>query len=181
MPAMSIDDSEFDEFADIVQVERSVRPLFIVGSSRIDRILFEILSTHLLPKAAKASDDDELLEGEKCPFSVRIKMCARLGLIDQTLYRDLEQLRKIRNKCAHLVEFSHTESPASELLSDLRRNVAARTSFALVRKRYFGGSPLNAVEEYQCVLLTLCALLQAVKSATTKTVGNNATLKISAR
>jgi hypothetical protein len=174
-------DSEFDEFADIVQVERGVRPLFIVGSSQVDRLLFEILSTHLLPKTSKSKEEDELLEGEKCPFSVRIKMCARLGLIDQTLHKDLERLRKIRNKCAHLVEFSHTESPTKDLLSDLRRSVETRESFDLVRKRYFAGSTQNAIEEYQCVLLTLCALLQAVKNATTKTMGNNATLRISAR
>lgn len=172
---------EFDEFAEIIQVERGVRPLFIVGSSRIDRLLFEILSSYLLPKAAKNNDDDELLEGEKCPFSVRIKMCFRLGLIDQTLYKDLERLRKIRNKCAHVVEFSHTESPAKDLLSDLRRNVAARDSYALVKRRYFGGSQLNAVEEYQCILITLCALLQAVKSATITTTGNDKTLSISGR
>jgi hypothetical protein len=173
--------SEFDDFADILQIERDARPLFIVGSSRLDQLLFEILSAYLLPKVSKGNDDDELLEGEKCPFSVRIKMCGRLGLIDQTLYKDLERIRKIRNKCAHVVEFNHTESPAKELLSDLRRSVAARESFVLVRKRFFGDSTPNIVEDYQCVLLTLCVLLEAVRNAITQTTGNNTTLKISAR
>jgi len=173
--------TEFDDFADILQIERDVRPLFIVGSSRVDQLLFEILSAYLLPKASKGKDDDELLEGEKCPFSVRIKMCGRLGLIDQTLYKDLERLRKIRNKCAHVVEFSHNESPAKELLSDLRRSVGARGSFLLVRKRFFGDSTPNIVEDYQCVLLTLCVLLEAVRNGITRTTGNSTILKISAR
>ncbi|HTR45577.1 MAG TPA: hypothetical protein VMH06_07690, partial [Thermodesulfovibrionales bacterium] len=53
----------FDAFAEDLLEERSARPMIIVGASKVDNLLFEILNNHLLPKLAKANDHDQLLEG----------------------------------------------------------------------------------------------------------------------
>ena len=173
--------NHFDDFADALRVERGMRPLFIVGASRIDDLLLEILRTYHLPKLSAGKNEDELLEGEKCTFSTRIKMCRRLGLIDQTLYQTLERLRAIRNKCAHAVAFDHVASPLREHFSELRKSLANRSSYRLTKKRYFDDEFASPIEEWQCVLLTVCVLLEAVRANIVPTKGNARTLKISAR
>jgi hypothetical protein len=173
--------NEFDDFAEVLRVERGVRPLFIVGASKIDHLLLEILRTYHLPKLSAGKSEDELLEGDKCTFSTRIKMCRRLGLIDESLYLSLERLRTIRNKCAHTVEFDHAVSPLREHFSEFRRSLSGRASYSLTKKRYFDDDFANPIEEMQCLLLTICVLLEAVRANTVPTKGNAKTLKISAR
>ena len=114
----------FDAFAEDLLAERSVRPLLIVGASKADDLLLEMLRAFLLPKIAKAKQADELLEGETPlgAFGARIKVCRRLGLIDDTLYRALERLRTLRNLSAHSVSFNDAKSPVRDHLSELRDN-----------------------------------------------------------
>src|SRR6266446_4704113 len=99
----------FDIFADDLLAERSARPLVIIGASKVDHLLSEMLRTFLLPKCAKAKNQDELLDGDAplATFSARIKLCRRLGLIDETLYLALERLRALRNFSAHSISFNY--------------------------------------------------------------------------
>jgi hypothetical protein len=173
--------NDFDDFADALRVERGMRPLFIVGASRVDYLLLEILRVYHLPKLSAGNNEDELLEGDKCTFSTRIKMCRRLGLINETLYVSLERLRTIRNKCAHAVAFDHGVSPLREHFSDFRTSLVNRGSYRLTKKRYFDDEFASPIEEWQCLLLTICVLLEAVRAKTVPTKGNARTLKISAR
>ncbi|MGC9224730.1 MAG: hypothetical protein ACP5E2_12435 [Terracidiphilus sp.] len=86
----------FDEFAEDLLTERTARPLVIIGASKVDAMLLEVLRGFLLPKTSGPKDGDELLERDPGPlgtFSSRIKMCRRLGLIDPTLHLALEKLR----------------------------------------------------------------------------------------
>jgi hypothetical protein len=174
----------FDSFADDLRAERSVRPLIIVGASKIDHLLLEMLRAHFLPKIAKPKEQDELLEGDHTPlavFSARIKMCLRLGLIDQTLYRALERLRALRNLSAHSLSFDDTKSPVREHLAELRRYVSSRVSYRLTGKRYFDGEPLHGLEEWQCLLLTLCVLLEVIREKIGRTSDNRVALSIAAK
>jgi hypothetical protein len=173
----------FDSFADDLLTERSVRPLVIVGASKVDHLLFEILLAFLMPKVAKAKEQDELLEGDTplAPLSARIKMCRRLGLIDKTLYLALERLRTIRNLSAHSISFDHAKSPVREHLAELRKQVASRRSYKLTRKRYFDTAILEPVEDLQCQLLTLCVLLEAIREKVGPTPGNKNAMAIAAR
>lgn len=43
----------FDSFAEDLLAERGVRPLLIVGASKVDHLLLEILRSYFLPKIAK--------------------------------------------------------------------------------------------------------------------------------
>jgi hypothetical protein len=173
----------FDAFAEDLLGERTARPLIIIGASKVDNLLLEILNLYLLPKRAKAKDHDELLEGDRplATFSARIKTCYRLGLIDETLYIALEQLRTLRNPSAHSIAFDIMKSPTREHLTELRKRIANRHSFRLTKERYFDHASFNKIEELQCLLLTLCVLLEAIREKTTTTGGNRIALNIAAR
>jgi hypothetical protein len=173
----------FDAFAEDLLAERSVRPLIIIGASKIETLLFEMLNTFLLPKRVRPREQDELLEGDTplATFSARIKVCHRLGLVDETLCATLELLRKIRNLCAHSVLFDHTKSPAREQLAEFKRRVEGRDSYQLTKGRYFDKADLEGIEELQCLLLTICVLLEAIQQKMKRTSGHKKALGISAR
>jgi hypothetical protein len=173
----------FDSFADDLLGERNARPLIIVGASKVDSLLFQILNVYLLPKRTKTKEQDELLEGDKplATFSARIKICYRLGLIDETLCFALEKLRALRNPSAHSIGFDIANSPTREHLSELQKSVAKRHSFRLTKERYFDNDPLSRIEELQCVLLTLCVLLEAIREKIQTTSGSTAALSIAGR
>jgi hypothetical protein len=173
----------FDEFAEDLLTERAVRPLVIVGASRVDLLLLEALRSYLLPKTSKPKEKDELLERDTGPlatFSSRIKICRRLGLIDETLFVTLEKLRSLRNASAHSVAFAEAESPIREYFAEFKKTVDGRKSYKLVRKRYFEDGKLDKIEEWQCLLLTVCVLLEAVRERVRQTSGNKVTMRISA-
>jgi hypothetical protein len=179
----SKDSDLFDAFAEDLLAERGARPLIIVGTSKIDQLLFEMLRGFLLPKITKTREQDELLEGDNPlgAFSARIKLCRRLGLIDETLYVTLEQLRRIRNLSAHEISFDHAKPPVRDRLAEFKRLVVGRGSYNLTRDRYFDTTELQPIEELQCLLLTLCVLLEATREKVRPTTGNKRALSISAR
>ena len=174
----------FDEFAQDLQAERSARSLVIVGASRIDYLLLEMLRGFLLPKFTKGKNQDELLEGDHSPlgtFSARIKMCRRLGLIDETLYLALDKLRIIRNSSAHSILFDATKSPVREHYGDFRKRIASRHSYQLTKARFFDSGNLLPIEEFQCLLLTLCFLLEAIRMVIKCTSGIKDALRIAVK
>jgi len=178
-----ISEGLFDAFAEDLVAERSARPLVIIGASRIDDLLAEVLRVFLLPKRAKEKEQDELLEGDTplSTFSARTKICLRLGLIDETLYLAIDRLRILRNFSAHSVSFDHSKSPVCDLLAELRKHIANRRSYQWTKERYFDGAPLEPIEELQCLLLTLCVLLEAVREKVKPTSGNKRALCVAAR
>ena len=173
----------FDLFADDLMAERNVRPLIIIGASKVDHLLLRILQAFLLPKLAKANDQDELLEGDTplASFSARIKLCRRIGLIDETLCTALERLRILRNLSAHSVSFDHSKSPVREHVAELRRHIAGRRSYQWTKVAYFADEPLQPIEEMQCLVLTLCVLLEVIREKVRPTSGNKRALAISTK
>jgi len=171
---------QFDTFAEDLLEERASRPLIIIGASKVDDLLLQILTQHFLPKRAKPKDQDELLEGDRplATFSARIKLTYRLGLIDDTLFIALEQLRNLRNQSAHSVAFDIVKSPAREYLTALRKSIIYRQSYYLTRDRYFNDAHLTRIEEVQCLLLTLCVLLEAIRIKMSRTRGSKQSIKI---
>jgi DNA-binding MltR family transcriptional regulator len=172
-----------DSFAEDLQAEPNARSIVIVGASRIDNSLLEILRTFLLPKKSTAKNSDELLEGDNPlgTFSSRIKMCYRLGLVDETLYSVLDEIRRVRNLCAHEVAFDGTKSPARDHLGLLKSQLCERRSYKLTQKRYFGTDALSAMNEWQCLILTVCTLLEATRQTVDQVAVNQKSLKITAR
>lgn len=175
--------SAFDDFADEFLAERSPRLMVIVGASKVDSLLHDTLAAYLLPKRAKSNEQDELLEGDRPlgTFSSRIKMCYRLAIVDDSLYLVLETLRSIRNVSAHSIAFDAGKSPIREHISELRRRVEPRSSYKWTRERYFANPTLSKTEELQCLLLTICVLLEGIRKKTTPARANKATMAISKR
>ncbi len=127
----------FDAFAEDLRAERSARPLVIIGASRIDDLLGEMLRRFLLPKTAKV---DDLLDGDTpwANFSARIKVCRRLGFIDESLYLAIDQLRKLRNLCAHSISFDYSRSGPHFLPNGLEQD-AKRKRLGLGQEGRFQG------------------------------------------
>lgn len=178
---MSISD-QFDAFAEDLLKESVPRPIIIIGASKVDDLLFQILNKHFLPKKAKLKDQDELLEGDRplATFSSRIKLIYRLGLIDDTLRVALEKLRRLRNPSAHSVAFDISRSPLREHFKELQKNIKQRKSFRLTKDRFFNNTQFTNIEELQCLLLTLCVLLEAILRKTSKIQGKKQLLRIAA-
>jgi hypothetical protein len=75
--------------------------------AQTDTQLRSLCEAFLFKKSAKEKDDEELLDGDNpiSTFSSRIKICKRLGLIDQALDDALNTLRSISNQSAHWISF----------------------------------------------------------------------------
>jgi DNA-binding MltR family transcriptional regulator len=173
---MNID--QFDLFVEDFLGEKLPRPIIIVGASKIDDLLYGVLSKLFLdPHDPKK---DELLKGDNplTTFSSRIKICYRLGLIDISLFRVLEKVRALRNLCAHSVEFDIKKSPVREHYNDLKRYISHRNSYTLTKSRFFNDNFSDA-KELQCLFVTICVILESIHSTIEKAKGNIATLKIS--
>jgi hypothetical protein len=170
----------FDDFAEDFLGENSSRIIIIIGASKIDDSLAEIITKGLLPKLAGDNEQDELLEGDSplTTFSSRIKISYRLGFIDSTLYRVLEKIRKIRNIGAHQLSFDIDSSPLREHVSDLFKLVENRKSFILTRERYFQGDLETDIEKLKCEILSICVILQVAKSKIKKPRIQNSIHKI---
>src|SRR5438445_11830774 len=106
-----MNNDQFDTFVEGIIDEKMERPLLIISTAKIDDLLFCILSKYLCPKSS--ADKDDLLEGDQPigSFSARIKLCFRLGIIDEGFYKVLERTRKIRNQGAHRIAFNIKNSP----------------------------------------------------------------------
>ena len=86
-------------------VTESDRAAVILGAAKGEFQLGQILETFLLPSTAAT---DDLLEGDAplATFSAKIKVCHRLGLIDDTFVKVLNTFRKLRKGFAHEVTAS---------------------------------------------------------------------------
>jgi hypothetical protein len=168
----------FDTFVEDLLGEKLHRPLIIVGASKIDDLLFSILAKFLLP--SKDLKDDDLLKGDNpiSTFSSRIKLTSRLGFIDGSLFRTLEQIRKLRNLCAHSISFDIKKSPVREHILELKKGLINRSSFGLTKTRFFN-HPMTDTEELQCILVTICVILEAINEVISKTSGSEKALQIS--
>lgn len=154
----------FDDFTEDFLSEKTSRIIIIVGSSKIDELLANILRNSLLPKLAKNNDQDELLEGDSpiSTLSSRIKMTYRLGIIDVSFYNVLDKIRKIRNIGAHQLSFNINTSPLKEHVLDLFKLLDKRKSFELTQKRFFIDGFAAPIEKLKCSLLSVCVLLQVI-------------------
>lgn len=78
----------------------SDRAAVILGASKVDQLLRELLVKKFLPNP---TGQDELFDSDKpiSTFSARINVAHRLGLIDKQFASSLHLIRRIRNEFAH--------------------------------------------------------------------------------
>ncbi|MDP3830347.1 MAG: hypothetical protein Q8Q47_03695, partial [Ignavibacteriaceae bacterium] len=94
--------TEKDIFYEFVNefIAESDRAAVILGTAKLDFLLYQILTKYFIPVAGSS---DDLLEGDSplTTFSSKINICYRLGIIDTQFARTLHLIRKIRNSFAH--------------------------------------------------------------------------------
>ena len=174
--------NEFDDFAEVLLVKQGVPPCLSWVLPRSTSYCLRYCEFFTCRSSRRGRMKMNCWKAMNPRYGRNaIKMCRRLGLIDETLYFSLERLRAIRNKCAHNVAFDHGVSPLRQYFSDFRKSLSGRESYRLTKKRYFDDEFANPIEEMQCLLLTICVLLEAVRTHTVQTKGNKKTLKVSAR
>ena len=175
--------NNFDFFTDDFLRELTPRTVIIVGSSKIDDLLVNIISNYLLPKIVKNKDQDELLEGDKplATFSSRIKLVYRLGIIHISLYQVLEKIRNIRNISAHEMLFDIAKSPLKDRINSLYQEISKKNSFILTKERYFNNDIFSKLDELKCSFLTICVLLEAINAKIEKVKVNLSIINISLR
>jgi len=96
-----------DEF-----VDESDRAAVILGAAKIEFLLGQILDKYFTPCLANT---DDLLEGDAPlgTFSAKIKICHRLGLLDDVFIKLLNIFIKLRNGFAHEVTTSSLSNGAA--------------------------------------------------------------------
>jgi len=172
---------QFDSFVEDFISERLERAIVIIGSSRIDELLFLILDKYLIaPIEAK---NDELLNGDRplSTFSSRIRAVYRLGIVDRRLYKVLDQVRIVRNLCAHRVEFDVMKSPVKEHLLEIKKELTSRETYKLSVLRYFNGKSVSPIDELHGLFIAIFVILEAVLMKVEKTTGVSEALSISRR
>lgn len=125
--------SSFATFMDQFLGE-SDRAAVILGAAKVEYLLGQILDKYLLPCP---STIDDLLEGDSplATFSSKIKLCHRLGLVDDHFAKLLNIFRKLRNGFAH-------EVTAGSLSAGSARDRVAALAEPFADTRYF--QSLNA-------------------------------------
>ena len=91
----------------------------LVACSYLDDLLKRILSAHF----ANQEVGLKLVEGFNAPlgtFSTRIAAAFALGLVSEREYRELETLRRIRNRFAHEVHVSFKTNAVRDLCGNLK-------------------------------------------------------------
>lgn len=169
---------QFDELIDEIIDERNDRSLIILCSSIIDEQLYSILATFLLKPDKK--NEDDILKGDNplSTFSSRIKIIYRLGIIDKTFRDILDQIRKVRNECAHSVSINIDKAPLKDHLNNIRVKIINRKSYELCVNRYFEGN-VNKKNELKALFSTICIILKAINDSLNEVSENQVTTKIS--
>jgi DNA-binding MltR family transcriptional regulator len=112
------DFSYWDDFLNRELNAESDRGAVILACSLFDIALKAKIKSFLTPISSSA---DEIFDDANAPlatFSSKINMAFRLGIISQSLKRDLHLLRDIRNSFAHNIEECSFEAP--EITSTLK-------------------------------------------------------------
>lgn len=168
---------QFDELVDEIIDEKNDRSLVILCTSIIDDQLYDILDKFLQKPLKK---DDDLLKGDNplSTFSSRIKIIYRLGIIDNSLKEILDQVRKIRNLCAHRVSINLIKSPIKDHILFLKKEMLVRRSFELTKQRYFGNK-ISSESEVKAIFVSICVILKAIIDSIDTIKENEKTIRIS--
>jgi hypothetical protein len=109
-------------------VSESDRGAILVGSEHLNSVLEELLRLHLVDDA----DTQESMIGRDKPFgtfSSRIAGAYALGLITSETQKRLDQIRRIRNHCAHHVfEVAFTDQKIRDILMAMTGSPSGRAS-----------------------------------------------------
>ena len=104
-----------------------------------------------------------------------------MGFVSEDLRFVLDQIRQLRNVCAHHVKFNFYDQSLNARFKNIADKIDGRKSFKLIGQRYFDGEITHEIELLKCLLITVCAILLSIQKSTVKTTGNFSALDISNR
>lgn len=134
------------------------RAAVIVGAAQLDDLLGELLFKFFLPhwKRVKDRESDPLLSfnGPFGTFSSRIQGTHRMGLIGDKFASSLDDIRRIRNACAHKVTSPNlNESPHCERIAGLHRPIPSATFWSNTIAEFGEDCPAN---QFRAVVAMMC-------------------------
>ena len=150
----------FDEFVNQFKEEND-RAAVILGASKIDYLLYQIINHFLI---ANCSKNDELLDGDSplSTFSSRINMVFRLGIIDGQFSKALHLIRKIRNDFAHELNSSKLDTiPHRDRIRELKAMFIESDLFNEIKQSYFIEKP-NVISDFFTVITLIVARLDRI-------------------
>jgi len=148
-------------------LEERGRGAVLVGVARVDAALERLLQAALLP-ATGSTDTFFQSDRPLGSFGARITLAARLGLIDQSVERVLQTLRRVRNGFAHSTTTATLDDPSHA--ERLQQAYAAARANSLwqplerILQEKLGGevTPLDlALRDYILLITILVAFLEA--------------------
>ena len=148
-------------------LEERGRGAVLVGVARVDAALEHLLQAVMSPATAK-SDGLFLPERPLGSIGAKVALASRLGLIDSSVERALNVLRKLRNAFAHSAETASLEDPAhssrlAEVYADARTNpLWTPLETVLAAQPPSAHGPLEpALRDYILLITILVAFLEA--------------------
>jgi hypothetical protein len=148
-------------------LEERGRGAVLVGVARVDAALEHLLQAVMSPANAK-SDGLFLPERPLGSIGAKVALASRLGLIDASVERALNVLRKLRNAFAHSAESASLSEPVhSARLADVYAQARANPLWApleavLTAQSPSPEAPLDpALRDYILLITILVAFLEA--------------------
>ena len=148
-------------------LEERGRGAVLVGVARVDAALEHLLQAVMSPATAR-SDGLFLPERPLGSIGAKVALASRLGLIDASVERALNVLRKLRNAFAHSAESASLADPAhssrlSEVYADARTNpLWTPLETVLAAQPPSAHGPLEpALRDYILLITILVAFLEA--------------------
>jgi hypothetical protein len=148
-------------------LEERGRGAVLVGVARVDAALEHLLQAVMSPATAK-SDGLFLPERPLGSIGAKVALASRLGLIDNSVERALNVLRKLRNAFAHSAESASLGDPAhssrlAEVYADARTNpLWSPLETVLAAQPPSAHGPLEAaLRDYILLITILVAFLEA--------------------
>lgn len=149
----------FEQFIEQFK-EESDRAAVILAASKLDSMLYLLLSHFLI--SSTTSKNDDLFDGESAPlstFSSKILMCHRLGIIRIEFVKALNLVRKIRNTFAHEVNDAHLETGSNrDRIRELEKIVSHSEIYSDIRTRFFKDKTELASSFFTAVTIMIAKL-----------------------
>jgi hypothetical protein len=132
----------------------SDRSIVITLGAFLDDVLTYLIAKHIRPQKTKSDFDDAFrFEGPLGTFSARIEIAYLFKLVDDVVYRQLHDIRELRNACAHSKRPIFFSTP--ELANVCKRILHPKGSFKLR-----GNSPADLKSAFTAECLHLHGILQ---------------------
>lgn len=169
---MKLDKNQVQAFDDFVHQfkEETDRAAVILGASKLDFLLSQLLNHFLVPNYSK---NDDLFDGDGplSTFSAKINLAFRLGLIDAQFAKALHSIRKIRNNFAHEVYDAQLDTGTHrDRIRELTILLSMSPLFSEVKEIYFSDKS-GPASDFFTILTLLTARLDTLLTRITPLEG----------